>query len=81
MSFNFLLCFIVRIVTCLFFKTEVAANFSVETFLSSLIISLVCLVGSVAEDELFGDLDGMWHDGACSHELRIKCLAFWADLT
>ena len=47
----------------LFFDTDEAASFAVETFPSSLIISVVCLVGGVAEDELFDDLDGMWHDG------------------
>ena len=35
-----------------FFDTEVAAGFAVGTFPSSLIISVVCVVGGVAEDEL-----------------------------
>ena len=47
----------------LFFDTDAAASFAVETFPSSLIISVVCLVEGVAEDELFEDLDDMWHDG------------------
>ena len=80
MSFNFLLCFTV-IVTCLFFDTEVAAGFAVEIFPTSLIVSVVCLIGSVAEDELFQDLDGMWHDEACSDGVTIKHLALDADLT
>ena len=51
MSFSFLLCF-TEIVTRLFFDTEVAAGFAVGAFPSSLIISVVCVVGGVAEDEL-----------------------------
>ena len=51
-----------------------------ETFLSSLIISVICLVGGVAEVKLFEDSDGMWHDKACSDGLTIKHLALGADL-
>ena len=47
----------------LFFDTDAAASFAVETSPFFLIISVVCLVGGVAEDELFEDLDGMRHDG------------------
>ena len=80
MSFNFLLCFTV-IATCLFFDTEVAAGLVVVIFPSCLIISVVCLVGCVAEDELFEDLDDIWHDEACYDGLTIKRLAMGADLT
>ena len=64
-----------------FFDTEVAAGLAVETFLSSLIISVVYLVGGVAENELSENLDGMWHDETCSDGLTIKRLALGADLT
>lgn len=52
---KFLLCFAV-IVACLVFDTEVAVDFAVETFPSSVIISVVCLVGGLAEDKFFEDL-------------------------
>ena len=52
-----------------------------ETFLSSLIISVVYLVGGVAENELSENLDGMWHDETCSDGLTIKRLALGGDLT
>ena len=50
-----LLCFAV-IVACFVFDTEVAVDFAVETFPSSVIISVVCLVGGLAEDKFFEDL-------------------------
>ena len=64
-----------------FFDTEVAASFAVETFPSSLIINIVCLVGGVAEDKHFEDIDGICHDEACSDGLTIERLALVADLT
>ena len=65
----------------MFLYTEVAAGFAVENFPSSLIIIVVCLLGVVAEDERFEDLDGMCHDEACSAGLTIKHLALGDDLT